>query len=74
MVWVGTVTNLYRRIDAWTRNLSRGGYAALVGILTGVAVLIFSLLLNDWLPFQAALMTLTMATVYYILDPNSRVE
>ena len=66
-----TVNQLYRRVDVWARSLSRGKYAVLTGILTGIAVLAFGLLLGDWLLFQAVLMSFTLAIVYYILDPNS---
>ena len=67
---MGTVNQLYGRADVWARNLSRGKYAVLTGVLTGITVLVFGLLLGDWLLFQAILMSVTLAVVYYILDPN----
>lgn len=66
--------HLYRRVDARIRTLSRGIYAVLTGILTGIAVLVFTLLLGDWVPFQAVSMSVTIAVVYYILDPNNQAE
>ena len=65
--------HLYRRVDARIQNLSRGGYAVLTGSLTGIAVLVFALLLGEWMPFQAVLMSVTIAVVYYILNPNNQV-
>ncbi|WP_227379855.1 hypothetical protein [Haladaptatus halobius] len=62
------VRQLYHRVDAWTRNLSRRAYAVLIGILTGITILVFGLLLGDWVLFQAVLMALTMTVVYYALD------
>ncbi|KAA9396445.1 hypothetical protein Har1130_19430 [Haloarcula sp. CBA1130] len=63
--------HLYRRVDARIRTLSRGKFAVLAGILTGIAFLAFTLLLGDLMPIQAVSMSVTIAVVYYILDPNS---
>jgi hypothetical protein len=68
------VKHLYHRVDAWVRNLSRGRYAIVTGLITGLAVLIFARLLGHWMPFQAALMSVTMSMIYYIRDPNSQAE
>jgi hypothetical protein len=68
------VKHLYHRVDSWIRNLSRGEYAILIGLLTGIAVLGFARLLGDWVVFQAVLLTVTMVVIYYIRDPNSQVE
>jgi len=68
---MGTDKRLYNRIDAWARSLSRGRYAVLTGVFTGITVFVFGLLLGDWLLFQAALMSLTMTVVYYVFDPNN---
>ncbi len=67
---MGTVNQLYRRVDVWARSLSRAKYAVLTGTLTGITVFVFGLLLGDWLLFQAVLMSVTLAVVYYMLDPN----
>jgi len=61
-------------IDTWVDNRSRSGYAALIGVLTGLLVLLFSTLVGEPDVIGAGLMTFSMTAVYYALDPQHRFE
>ncbi|ELY82444.1 hypothetical protein [Natrinema pallidum] len=58
---MGGVKRLYDRTDAWLRGLSRGRYAAVLGLATGIGVLAVGFLLSrDLLLVQAVTMALVM--------------
>lgn len=61
----------YRRVDEWARGLSRGPYALLTGVTTGLLVLALTGVLGDPLVFDAVLMTVCMTVVFYWGDPNN---
>jgi hypothetical protein len=61
----------YRRLDEWARGLSRGPYALLTGVTTGLLVLALTATLGDPLVFDAVLMTVCMTVAFYWADPNS---
>ena len=60
-----TVKGLYDRADEWSRGLSRGRYAAVLGASAGVGVLAVGLLLSGDLILVRAL---TMALVMFGLE------
>ncbi|NLV11049.1 hypothetical protein GOC74_14060 [Halomicrobium mukohataei] len=63
---------LSSRVNGWIENLSRGGYAALTGLLTGIAVVVAGQVIGgDRLLIDAVLMALAMTAVYYALDPRN---
>ncbi|UPV75984.1 hypothetical protein M0R89_07965 [Halorussus limi] len=66
-------SQLYRRLDEWTRNLSRVEYASLAGLTSTVAVFIVGALFGgELVTVQAVTMGLTMAVVYYLFNPNEQ--
>ena len=67
-----TLRGLYRRLDSRVRGLSRVSYALLVGVASAVAVFAVRLLLPGDGSFGAVTMGITMAVVYYALDPNNK--
>lgn len=67
-----TLRGLYRRLDSRVRGLSRVSYALLVGVVSAVAVFAVRLLLPGDGRFGAVTMGITMAVVYYALDPNNK--
>ena len=62
---------LYRRLDNSVRNLSRGAYAVLVGLISAMGVFVVGLLMGDDMTFQAVTMGISMTVVYYAFDPNN---
>ena len=62
---------LYRQLDDRVRELSRGKYAALVGLFSAIGVFVVGLLMNAEMAFEAVTMAITMTIVYYAFDPNS---
>ncbi|WP_455449871.1 hypothetical protein [Natrinema thermotolerans] len=60
------VKRLYERTDAWLRGLSRGPYAAVLGLMTGIGVLAAGYLLSrDLLLLRALTMALVMFGLEY---------
>lgn len=61
----------YRRLDDWVSGLSRGPYALLTGVLTGLLVLATTTVVEGPDVGQAAAMTVGMTVAFYWADPNS---
>lgn len=68
---MGIIRRSYRRIDRWTRNLSRAGYALLSAFVACLAVLGVGLLFpNESTLFAAVCGALGIGIVYYIANPQ----
>ena len=65
-----TPGDLYRRLDDRVRGLSRLSYALFVGGVSAGGVFAVRLLLSGDGGFGPVAMGVTMAVVYYALDPN----
>ncbi|NEU58796.1 hypothetical protein [Halorussus sp. MSC15.2] len=64
---------LYRRLDEWTRNLSRVEYAALAGFVAATAAgIVGALFGGELVTLQAVAMGLSLAAVYYLFNPNEQ--
>ena len=66
-----TLRGMYRRLDDRVRSLSRVSYALLVGLVSAVGVFAVRLLLPGDGSFGPVVMGITMAIVYYAIDPNN---
>jgi hypothetical protein len=66
-----TLRGLYQQLDDHVRGLSRVPYALLVGLVSAVGVFAVRLLLPGDGSFGPVMMGLTMAVVYYAVNPNS---
>lgn len=64
--------HLYRQLDNRVRGLSRVSYALFVGLVSAVCVLAVRLLLPGDGSFGPVAMGVSMAVVYYALDPNDQ--
>lgn len=67
-----SLRNLYGRLDDRIRDLSRGSYALLIGLVSAVGVFAVRLLLPGDGSFGPVAMGVSMAVVYYALDPNNK--
>jgi hypothetical protein len=66
-----TLRDGYRRLDDRVRGLSRVSYALLVGFVSAVGVFAVRLLLPGDGSFGPVVMGITMAVVYYAVNPNN---
>jgi hypothetical protein len=66
-----TLRGLYQRLDNRVRGLSRVSYALLVGLVSAMGVFAVRLLLPGDGSFGPVMMGITMAVVYYAIDPNN---
>jgi hypothetical protein len=71
MTRLDCISGLYRRLDTRVRGLSRVSYALLVGFVSAVGVFAVRLLLPGDGSFGPIAMGISMAVVYYALDPNT---
>lgn len=65
-----TLQQLYRRLDTRVRKLSRVSYALFVGAVSATGVLVVRTLVPGSGSFGPVAMGISMAVVYYVLDPN----
>lgn len=61
---MNAVTSVYRRCDAWAKGLSRGAYAALLGISGATGVLLVGFLFGEFTLWRA----LAMGLVFFGLE------
>ena len=64
------VLELYHRQEAWAAALPRLEYAITIGFTSFLLLFSVSLLLQELTPLYAAMVGVTMAVVYYALDPR----
>jgi hypothetical protein len=62
------VLQLYHRLETWAENLPRLEYSLSIGLASFLTLFTVSLLLSDLTVFDAAMMGVVMAVVYYALD------
>jgi len=72
MTRMSNARQLYRQLDNRVRDLSRGAYAVLVGLISAMGVFGVGLLMGGDMTFEAVTMGLSMTVVYYAFDPNSK--
>jgi hypothetical protein len=61
---------LYARFDTWSRNLSRGSYAVLVGFASGLTFLGVSAVFGNTMTAGAVAFGATMVLLQYVFNPN----
>lgn len=66
------VHHFYHRLDEWTRNLSRGGYAALIGAVSTLSYLLVSILFGELETLKAVTMGVTLTILFYASNPNQK--
>jgi len=71
---MGTIRQLYRKIDDWAWGLSRGKYAILAGFIAGLTAFAVSVALGDPNYVIAITMSLTLTVFYYCFSPNQKEE
>ncbi len=64
------VRRLYRRFEAWANDLPRLQFALTVGCATALVMFAVSLLLEGITALNAVTLGVTMALVYYVMDPR----
>lgn len=64
----------YRRLDTWVLGLSRGGYAVLVGVISAFGVLAVGAAFGEPNYAFALGISVTLAGLNYLSDPNRRTE
>ena len=65
-----TVTNLYQRLDARLRKLSRVKYAAVMGVIAFVISLGVGILRQESALLQSTVSGFTLGAIYYFADPR----
>lgn len=61
---------LYSRLDAWARNLSRLRYATFVGIVSCLCYLLSSAVFGEVNIIGATTIGITLAALFFAFDPN----
>ena len=62
----------YRRLDGWTRSLSRAKYAVVTGVVAFLTYMFVGGLLGEFAVAGAIGVGLALTVVYYLLDPRKR--
>ncbi|GAA5051039.1 hypothetical protein GCM10025751_25840 [Haladaptatus pallidirubidus] len=66
-----TIRQLSHHVNTRVKSLSRRAYAIVIGISTGFAVFVFSLLMGYKVIFQPILISVTMTVVYYAIGSQA---
>lgn len=69
---MSSMKQLYRRLDEWARDLSRIGYAVFVGVVSVSSYLLVGTILGESVTVEAFTMGLTLATLFYVFNPNQQ--
>jgi len=68
---MGFVKRRYRALSEWVASLSRLRYAVLVGVVSGLTVVVGAALLLEGSPVRyGGTMAVAMTATYYFFDPT----
>ena len=68
---MGSPQRIYYQLDDQVRGLSRVSFALLAGVVSAVSGFTVGLLLSQSTSFEATILGLTVAVIFYVSNPNN---
>lgn len=62
---------IYHQLDDRVRGLSRASFALLAGVVSAVSGFAVGLLMSQSTTFEATILGLTVAVIFYVFNPNN---